>query len=567
MAGRACIRGVIFCLAASPLFAQPSPTFQSAATLVEVTAIVRDAQGKTVGDLTAQDFQLFDLGKRQAISSFAVEGLRNRELAHIAGGPAAPADRPAAAAAVPDRFVAFVVDDQNLVPEHLPLATQAALRHIAELRPNDRAAVLSASGSLVLPFTADRERLRQALSGIGSLGRRATFDVSGLNSEITCRITYLKADWIQNGDPAALQNCVHPSWAPVPPTPVVQRPGAGLPISPPGELHQIFLENQVRKFAESVVQAGDRDVQNYFVGLERIIAAMSHMPGERSIILLSPGMYIPQRFRKLQDATIANAVRARVVISGVDPRGVYIRNDNDDPSTWTDTWGLAETNSRLGFMEDATSGTGGAFIHGDNDIEGAIRRLDTIPEFVYVLAFAPSLPKLDGKYHELKVALKHPHGFTVNARRGYYAVSTEPDAASRVERQMENAFFSSRELSDLAVTLQLRSSHKPNVNIVMTAIAQIDLSKLPFRKDDTVNREDLTMVVGLFDQNGNLVKDYWKDVTLHPDDEALASLRRSGIEVKTDFDVEPGRYLVRLLVSDREGRTMGTHSAPIDIQP
>jgi len=63
---------------------------------------------------------------------------------------------------------------------------------------------------------------------------------------------------------------------------------------------------------------------------------------ERNIILLSPGMYVAPRFRKLQEAIIAEAVRAHVVINAVDPRGAYVRNDPDDPSTWTDTWGIAE---------------------------------------------------------------------------------------------------------------------------------------------------------------------------------------------------------------------------------
>jgi hypothetical protein len=62
------------------------------------------------------------------------------------------------------------------------------------------------------------------------------------------------------------------------------------------------------------------------------------------------------------------------------------------------------------------------------------------------------------------------------------------------------------------------------------------------------------LVVGLFDPNGNCVKDLWKDVTLHPGDEELDWLRRSGIEIKTDCDVTPGRYVLRALVRDGKAR-------------
>jgi hypothetical protein len=217
-------------------------------------------------------------------------------------------------------------------------------------------------------------------------------------------------------------------------------------------------------------------------------------------------MYIALRFRKLQDLTIESAVRAQVVISGVDPRGVYIRNDPDDPSTWTVPWGTSEMNERVNFMENVTSGTGGRFIRGNNDIEGALRRLDSAPEFVYVLGFSPSQVNTDDKYHPLKVALKHSRGLTIDARRGYYAASAGTETSSQLQREMEGAFFSIREMHDLAVALQLRSSHKSGASIVLTAIAQIDVSKLLFRKDDGSNRSDLKLAMGLFDPNGNLVK-------------------------------------------------------------
>jgi VWFA-related protein len=436
-----------------------------------------------------------------------------------------------------------------------------------DMLPGDRAAVVSTSGRMVVQFTSDRDRLRKALSQLSSMDRRETFKVAPLNPEIRCVITYIKADWIVNGDSASMRNCAPPPGVPIPVSAQPQRPSGGLTLGPPGEAHQIFLENQVRNLSESIVQAGDRDVQSYFVALAKLIGQMSTMPGERSILLLSPGMYIPPRFRKLQDLTIESAVRAQVVISGVDPRGVYIRNDPDDPSTWTDAWGISEMSERNHFMEDVTSGTGGRFIRGNNDIEGALRRLDVAPEFVYVLGFSPSQINSDGKYHTLKVALKHSRSLTVDARRGYYAPTPGAETSSQLQREMEGAFFSSREMHDLAVALQLRSSHKPGTSIVLTAIAQIDVSKLLFRKDDGSNRSDLKLAMGLFDPNGNLVKDSWKNIALSGNDEAVASVRHEGVEVKVDFDVTPGKYMVRLLVQDTAGQAMGTKSASVEIRP
>src|SRR5689334_12310976 len=53
-------------------------TFRTKVNLVLVPVVVRDRQGHVVGNLTKDDFQLFDRGKPQTISSFSVETLQNQ---------------------------------------------------------------------------------------------------------------------------------------------------------------------------------------------------------------------------------------------------------------------------------------------------------------------------------------------------------------------------------------------------------------------------------------------------------------------------------------------------------
>src|SRR5258707_15026685 len=140
------------------------------------------------------------------------------------------------------------------------------------------------------------------------------------------------------------------------------------------------------------------------------------------------------------------------------------------------------------------------------------------------------------------------------------AVTTQP---AREQRPRRNSSGRWRAHSFRAAS----SSHKPGASIVLTAVAQIDVSMLLFRKDDGSNRSDLKLAMGLFDPNGNLVKDSWKNIALSGDDEAIASVRRAGVEVKVDFDVTPGRYMMRLLVQDTAGQPMGTKSASREIRP
>lgn len=47
------------------------PTFRASVTRVEVSALVVDAQGEPVRDLRAEDFEVFDGGRKQKVLSFA----------------------------------------------------------------------------------------------------------------------------------------------------------------------------------------------------------------------------------------------------------------------------------------------------------------------------------------------------------------------------------------------------------------------------------------------------------------------------------------------------------------
>ena len=52
---------------------EATPTFSSRVNLVPVTVVVRDSQGRPVGNLTKEDFRVLDNGKPQIITRFAVE--------------------------------------------------------------------------------------------------------------------------------------------------------------------------------------------------------------------------------------------------------------------------------------------------------------------------------------------------------------------------------------------------------------------------------------------------------------------------------------------------------------
>ena len=50
----------------------PAPTFRAEVEYVEVDVLVTDEQGRFVGDLRKEDFDVFEDGKPQAITNFAL---------------------------------------------------------------------------------------------------------------------------------------------------------------------------------------------------------------------------------------------------------------------------------------------------------------------------------------------------------------------------------------------------------------------------------------------------------------------------------------------------------------
>jgi hypothetical protein len=73
------------------------------------------------------------------------------------------------------------------------------------------------------------------------------------------------------------------------------------------------------------------------------------------------------------------------------------------------------------------------------------------------------------------------------------------------------------------------------------------------------------MLIGVFDNNGNSVAAYEKQISLALKDATLAEWMKSGLTVKTDFSVGPGKYLVRLLVRDSEGQMLAEHGSGVEI--
>jgi VWFA-related protein len=536
-------------------------TFKVNVKLVVVRAVVRDAQGHAVGNLTKDDFELFDKGKPQVISQFEVEQpgaltakaqqkSDENSADQLAGDTSSNSGN---APPAPEHFVAYLFDDVHLAFGDLSQVRKAAEHHFATLRPTDRAAIFTTSGVTILDFTDDRAKLHEALLHLQPRS------IAGGPGQDCLRITYYQADQIVNKhDPLATQVALQEEIACNPPPP-------GVPPPNPAPV--------VQAVSAEVLSAGDHESRISLGVLNDVVHNLSRMPGQRSIVVISPGFIAPQMEHEYTDI-VDRAVRSQIIINTLDARGLYVVVPGGDisnpplhpPPPAKNQIEIAAAAAQDDLLAVLAESTGGVFFQNNNDFNEGFRRVAETPAYSYVLAFAPQNLKLDGSFHSLKVKLKAPQKRTLQARRGYYAPKGSVNQEEQAKQELEDETFSQEELHNLPVKLHTQFFKSSDQDAKLTVLAHVDVRLLHFKKVDGRNNNVLTCVSALFNRDGRLVEGMQKTVTMHLKDDTLEHKLASGITLKTTFDVKPGSYVVRLVVRDAEGQSMSAENGTVEIR-
>jgi VWFA-related protein len=255
-------------------------TFKVNVKLVVVRAVVRDSQGHAVGNLHKEDFQVFDKGKPQPITQFEVEqpgalAAKARQTSDEKSASEPLSDVPAPhAPAGPERFIAYVFDDVHLEFGDLSQVRNAAERHFSTLRPTDRAAIFTTSGLGNLDFTDDHDKLHAALFHL-----RPQPVARGLGHDCP-DISYYQADLIINkNDLQATQVALQEAASCQPP----------IPGAPPPNPMPLVTTASIQ-----ALRSGEHESQLSLGILKDVVHNLSRMPGQRSLVLVSPGFIAPK---------------------------------------------------------------------------------------------------------------------------------------------------------------------------------------------------------------------------------------------------------------------------------
>ena len=513
-------------------------TLRTEVDVVEVPVVVRDGQHRAVAGLTRDDFEIYDAGKKQAITAFSVQSFTPQG---DAGGGAKPAAVPAAAAATAaagprPRFVALCFDDLNIDQAALKPAKDAAERFVkTSLAPGDRVVVVTTAQSQESEFIGDVPKLVEQIAKVTA--RRTFSDDSALQCprirpyEAYLIVNHLDNDVLQ-AKVAELQACA-------------------------GRIPH--AQEQVMSMAQGIWEHALFNSKNTLRVIEGLVGGMAKLPGPRMILLTSAG-FLTGNLESDEDLLMTKALRAEVVINTLDAKGLYTVVPGGDAS---DSRPVGRVPQRARIVEAQTAGrqeqakddgmavlaagTGGTFYHNSNDLERGFRELGMVPETMYVLSFAPTGVVADGRFHGLKVRLAAGKRYSLQARLGYTAPSANAAAPVVPPSRLDSEVMASDTVMDLPVAFSWEQRPGPSG---VTMIAHLDISRLHFETRQDRRGQTLTVVAVLLDSHGVFVTGKRSELELNFTEATFARLAKTGLSIVMTLEAPSGSYSVRALAQD-----------------
>ncbi len=377
-------------------------------TVVNVDVSVSDKKGPVLG-LGAGDFEVYQDGKPQPLTNFAAF-TRKKEAKPAAQAVRAPLAAPAAtpaATATPapagqrePRFIAFYVDNENLMPFNRNRVLTKMTDWIRDnLAPPDQAMVVSYQRSMKIlqPFTSDPDEIAIALQSVRKY-------VGGRPDLISSRKRV--EDYI------------------------AQNSGQGSGSASGNSYYEAM--DEARGFAKE-----QRNNLTFTVrALQDLVGMMSGLPGKKAIIYLSDGLPMTpgaELFYEIQDAfntpnaisesrefdstdlfdsLVRTATASGVTLYTIDARGLEsdlgIEAENSQPrSSLAAAIATSNFQDSLVYMADRT---GGIAVLNANDPTPGLEKIANDIETYYSLGYR-LIPSGEDRLHRIEVKLKlkgHP---------------------------------------------------------------------------------------------------------------------------------------------------------------
>ena len=207
-------------------------------------------------------------------------------------------------------------------------------------------------------------------------------------------------------------------------------------------------------------------------------------------------------------------------------------------------------------IQQLAQSTGGRAFGKSGDVIANLSRVIEDSGAVYLLSFAPDTPP-DGKYHQLKVTLPARHNVTLRYRTGYL-YSQEPASLKERFAQM---LWQPFDASDIAITARRAPAAGGAAITLNIAAADIGLVK---KNDRWVGKVDVFLVKRDDTGVGAMVKQ--QTLALNLSQPTYEKVMRDGLPFQQYLDDRQKSESVRTIVVDENSGRMGSITLPPQTQ-
>jgi len=221
-------------------------------------------------------------------------------------------------------------------------------------------------------------------------------------------------------------------------------------------------------------------------------------------------------------------------------------------------------------MNDIAYETGGEAVFGSNDLSGALRRSIEDGSNYYSLAYRPQNHDWNGKFRQIRVEM-NGHSYSLSYRRGYFAYAdqgTNEDTSQALNAALQPGAPESTMLL-LKGKVNLPDATHPETYVETT----VDPTGVDFTTDAAGHRHGKLLIllvalndspIGVATQSDNPPQTSGV-IRLDLDPATYAAILKDGIHFQQKLAIKPGRYRLRLGVSDMNNNRLGTLDMPIEI--
>jgi VWFA-related protein len=521
----------------------PPVTFRVEVNYVEVDAVVTDAQGRVVTDLTQADFDVLEDGRPQKVSAFSLVNLPiERAVRPLFLGAPIEADVQANTV-VEGRIYIIVLDDLHTSFTNTS-RVRKFLRDFLEQNfgTNDLAAVVYTSGRGVAgqEFTNNRRLLLEAVDRFA--GRRLRSEALELNDSLNSGMR----------DPSDERS---------------------LKLLDPLEMERAY------------------NARSTLTAIRDLAAFLEPVRGRRkSMLLISEGIsyniYDPFNntsagliLEQAGDA-VAAATRANVAVYAVDPRGLSGLEESIEasgtpsdvtPSQFSVTGSLLDS-LRLSqqSLQVLANETGGFAAINRNDFAGAFERVVRENSAYYMLGYYPTNERRDGRFRRIEVRVKRP-GLQVRSRRGYVAPrGRAPNprvaaAANPLDAAIGTAMNSPIPTTGipLSVSAAAYKGAAPNASVALAIEMRADAFR--FAEKNGMLTDRVHVAFSSVDAKGTIRPGPKHVLTMEMSAATAQAARERGFRVVSEASLPPGRYQLRIAAAEEGASRSGSTFYDLDV--